>query len=295
MRRIGTIPIEGQARQFADYLVAQGIACKLEPSDSAWAVWVRDEERLEQGRRELAEFLAEPTAQRYADAASQADRVRREEAARAKQFRKNYVEVREDWFGPRLRRAPLTFALIIASVVAALATNFGYKMEPVARYLLISNYQVGSPSGHLPEVRQGEVWRLVTPIFLHMSEWHLFFNMYALYVLGRMVELRRGTWRMALLVLAAAVLPNVAQYLVSGPIFGGMSGVVYALFGFAWLRGRLDPSSGLQIDPANVILFIVWSVLGVSGYVGNIANTAHGVGFAVGAVAAVAPLAWRKR
>jgi hypothetical protein len=57
----------------------------------------------------------------------------------------------------------------------------------------------------------------------------------------------------------------------------------------------LDPSSGLQIDPANVILFIVWFFLGVSGAVGNIANTAHGVGFAVGAVAAVAPLAWRKR
>src|SRR5437763_15879135 len=39
-----------------------------------------------------------------------------------------------------------------------------------------------------PDIMDGEVWRLVTPLFLHASLWHLFFNMLALYFAGTRVE-----------------------------------------------------------------------------------------------------------
>ena len=45
------------------------------------------------------------------------------------------------------------------------------------------------------------------------------------------------------LVLVIAALSNLGQYFVSGPNFCGISGVVYGLFGYIWMKGRFDPAS----------------------------------------------------
>ena len=80
----------------------------------------------------------------------------------------------------------------------------------------------------------------------------ILFNMYMLVQLGALVERRRGTAEFAALVLVSAIASNFAQWALpdlftvpsartgNGP-FGGMSGVLYALFGYAWMRGTLRP------------------------------------------------------
>ena len=65
-------------------------------------------------------------------------------------------------------------------------------------------------------ILHGEVWRLVTPIFMHGSLLHIFFNMWWLGDLGTMIEVRRGTLRLAGLVLIAAVVSNVGQHFYDG-------------------------------------------------------------------------------
>jgi GlpG protein len=85
-----------------------------------------------------------------------------------------------------------------------------------------------------------------------------------------------------MLVLVIAAASNMGQFLMSGPLFGGMSGVVYGLLGYTWIRGKYDPSSGLFVHPQTVTLMIVWFFVCLVGLVGHVANTAHGVGFAVG-------------
>ncbi len=84
------------------------------------------------------------------------------------------------------------------------------------------------------------------------------------------------------LVLGIAATSNIGQYLVSGPTFGGMSGVVFGLLGYIWMQGKFDPASGLELHPQTVMLMIGWFFLGLTGMIGNIANTAHGVGAVVG-------------
>jgi len=140
----------------------------------------------------------------------------------------------------------------------------------------------------LPEVRHGEIWRLFTPIFVHMSVAHILFNMLWLQDLGSMIEGRQGTLQLALLVIISAGLSNFAQYYVSGPFFGGMSGVVYALLGYIWMRGKFDPGSGVFLHPSTVMMMLAWFVLCYSPLltpvVGHVANTAHAVWLLVGVV-----------
>jgi len=64
----------------------------------------------------------------------------------------------------------------------------------------------------LVEVRGGEVWRLVTPIFIHFSIFHILFNCMMAYQLGGAIEMNRGSTRLALLVLLTAVPSNLAQF-----------------------------------------------------------------------------------
>jgi GlpG protein len=129
-----------------------------------------------------------------------------------------------------------------------------------------------------------------------MSAWHLLFNMIWLFDLGGQIERRYGSLRLLFLVVVIAVLSNLAQYYLGkltfdngrlfvpqeSPAFGGMSGVVFGLFGYVWMKSRLDPESGLFLHPNNVILMLVWFVVCCTGLVGPIANAAHFVGLLVG-------------
>jgi GlpG protein len=111
--------------------------------------------------------------------------------------------------------------------------------------------------------------------------------------LGMAVELRRGRLRYALIVLTIAAISNTAQYLYDGPSFGGMSGVVFGLFGYIWMRSRYDPLSGLYMPPNMVFFVMAYFFLCLMNVFGSIANMAHGAGLATGAVLGYAPIAWR--
>jgi GlpG protein len=138
---------------------------------------------------------------------------------------------------------------------------------------------------------------LVTPIFLHLNPLHLMFNMLMLVQLGGSVEVARGKWRYLLIVLVTAVVSNVAEYFVSfsfhdspmldfqrSPSFGGMSGVLYGLFGYAWMKSRLAPEAGLHMPRETVMLLMGWLVLCMTGGIGSVANVAHLAGLVAGVV-----------
>ncbi|MEE3220887.1 MAG: rhomboid family intramembrane serine protease, partial [Planctomycetota bacterium] len=63
--------------------------------------------------------------------------------------------------------------------------------------------------------------------------------------------------------------------------FLGMSGVIYGLFGYAWTRGKYDPSSGLRLNPQVVFILVLWLVICLFGFM-PIANVAHVTGLLSG-------------
>ena len=150
--------------------------------------------------------------------------------------------------------------------------------------LFITEYDIiGNWDRSLPEIRGGEIWRLFTPMFIHFGPIHLICNMLWLRDLGSMVEGRQSSLHLAILTLVIAACSNVAQFYIGGaPNFGGMSGVVYGLLGYVWMRGKFDPGSGLFLHPSTVIMMIIWFFACYTGLLGPIANTAHAVGLVMG-------------
>ncbi|HEV8293260.1 MAG TPA: rhomboid family intramembrane serine protease, partial [Tepidisphaeraceae bacterium] len=100
--------------------------------------------------------------------------------------------------------------------------------------------------------------------------------------LGFMIEQQKGAWWLAILVLVTGIPSNLAQYVMAGPWFGGMSGVVYGLFGYVWMKGKFSPHEGIALHPHTVFYMIAWFVVCFTGLVGAIANTAHAVGLIIG-------------
>src|SRR5690606_25800074 len=124
-------------------------------------------------------------------------------------------------------------------------------------------------------------WRLLTPAFLHFGFFHLLFNSLWMWDLGRRLELGLGWKHYLLFVLCSAVTANLTQYMWGGSaLFGGMSGVVYALVGFIWLRQRFDASPVFAVPKSIIAFMLVWLVLCMTGVVdyfiaGSVANAAH--------------------
>jgi len=77
----------------------------------------------------------------------------------------------------------------------------------------------------------GQVWRLVTPMFLHGSLLHIGFNMYALVVIGAGLERRFGHWRFLLLYVLGSFGGNVFSFLLSPNPSLGASTSIFGLLG----------------------------------------------------------------
>ncbi len=105
----------------------------------------------------------------------------------------------------------------------------------------------------VPAIARGELWRLVTPIFLHFDLLHLIFNGLWLFQLGPLVEQAYGRSRFVVLCLVSGVAGFAAsvayrwESLRHVPVpGGGASGVVFALIGVSLTAGYLKKSRGTR-------------------------------------------------
>ena len=77
----------------------------------------------------------------------------------------------------------------------------------------------------------GELWRLITPMFLHGSILHIGFNMYALYIIGPGLERHYGRGRFLVLYFLAGFAGNVVSFLFSDAPSLGSSTAIFGLIG----------------------------------------------------------------
>ena len=184
----------------------------------------------------------------------------------------------------------LTCFLIGVSVVLGIASGFGADFEVVRLFTIADVLERGDSyftDGLAGTINASEFWRLITPIFLHFSLPHIIFNLLWVWVVGRRMEMQQGTLALFILVVVSGLVSNLAQLWVSGPLFGGMSGVVFALLGYAWLWDKTQNPPIFSLPPALMGFMLIWLVLGYTGILetlgfGSIANTAHLAGLIAG-------------
>src|SRR5262249_19576251 len=146
-------------------------------------------------------FLAMPDDARFDVPKGQQPRAtRRFLQHRPPEDRTQYIDVRTEIFQRRgLSPIPVTYLFIGVSVAVTLLAHVP-ALTPVISKLYFSAY-FGKA---FPEIRAGEVWRLVTPIFLHGGLLHLLFNMLWLYQLGGQIETQESSRYIAVMVLVFA-------------------------------------------------------------------------------------------
>lgn len=238
------------AQALVDYLATLGISCELTQSELGVSVWLADEQRLAQAQQEVKRFLAEPNHPRYMEASWQSGRA---------DARIDYSKGMTDPVTDFLHQAgPLTLVVIIACLAI-------YALDAIG--LPIFDELAFHPT--LAQFTDWQAWRYVTPAFIHFSVLHLVFNLLWWWYLGGQIEQRLGSGKLFILLLVGAALPNIAEFFVSGPRFGGLSGVVYALLGYSWMRARLQPACGLTMPPALMGFMLIWLVLGFFDMLGT--------------------------
>jgi GlpG protein len=333
MRLLGTLSDSRQARTLGDYLLTQNIPTRLMEENGAWDVWVQNEDQVEAAKALWSVFQRNPADPRFDEAAPTASAIKKKERQANLQWQRNFRTAGQLWGRPALQQVPLTATLIGICIVVFLLTGFGDPANPSLRFFTFTDRHLVDPIlpargrmdvrwleavheiddvyayGGIDGIKHGELWRLVTPIFIHFGVLHLLFNMYLFFGLGGLVEFRRGWPWMLIFVLSAGVISNTAQYFFpsafdlqawlkrapDGPsgLFGGMSGVLYALFGYLWMKTRFDPEPGLLLPKDLIWIRLVWLVICIVGIIPHVANTAHVVGLICGIVAGATPKLWR--
>ena len=133
-----------------------------------------------------------------------------------------------------------------------------------------------------------QLWRWFTPALLHFSVTHLVFNLLWWLLLASALERRFGSISLLNFTVVTAVISNAAQYFLVGTNFGGLSGVVYALFGFCWLNQKRDPQPRPLISDPLAIFMVVWLLLGFADVLWvSMANWAHLAGLLAGLLMAL--------
>jgi len=166
-----------------------------------------------------------------------------------------------------------------------------------AAQLLTRNPSLGldpitSTLGYYPPATLDSPWTLITSAFVHSptSFWHILFNMYALVVVGPVIEYSIGRWRFLLLYLLSALGGSVAVLLLApGTFVIGASGAIFGLFAAYFVIQR-----GLGQNPMQIVVVVVLNL--VIGFITpGVSWQAHVGGLVIGGLVGLILVRTRRR
>ena len=160
-------------------------------------------------------------------------------------------------------------AVCIAMFLVTLILGHG-KVSSYVVYILGSNYG--------PAVRGGEFYRLITSAFLHGSFIHLFFNMYALAIIGSQIETFLGRKKFIIIYFVSAlsgslmsiIFGDVQSIGASGAIFGILGALVYFCYYYRLYFGSILKSRIFPVLMINLALGFMVPGIDVSAHIGGL-------------------------
>jgi membrane associated rhomboid family serine protease len=182
-------------------------------------------------------------------------------------------------------RAPATFVLIglnVAAYLVEIAGGGGGLNGPSAT--VINDFALRGVS-----VADGEWYRLVTGGFLHADLLHIAFNMFLLFVLGRLLEPALGTPRFVAIYFASLLAGSFGALLLSDP-FALTLGASGAVFGLAGATVVIARGRGMDAIAAEIGFLIVFNLV-ITFSSSNISVGGHLGGLVGGAICALVVVA----
>jgi rhomboid protease GluP len=185
------------------------------------------------------------------------------------------------------RRPTFTYVFFAINIVVfvLMALAGGSSNEPTLMAFGVKSNQA---------IAEGQWWRFVTPIFIHIGLLHLFFNSYALWIVGPQVEKLYGSARFVILYVLTGVAGVYGSYSYHpDTISAGASGAIFGLFGVLLVFGirhryEIPPFFKRSVGTGVLPVIIINLIIGFS--IPAIDNSAHISGLLAGAVlAAVLP------
>ncbi|MFZ3391059.1 rhomboid family intramembrane serine protease GlpG [Buttiauxella gaviniae] len=254
------------AQAFVDYMATQGIILTIQRHEQS-DIWLANDSQESRVRAELEQFLANPGDSRYLAASWNTGHTGSGLQYQRYPFLATITQ----------KAGPFTMVIMAACVLV-------YLMMQVMgdRAVMVWLAWPYKDSLHY------ELWRYFSHALMHFSIMHIAFNLLWWWYLGGPVEKRLGSGKLITLTLISALFSGFVQAKFGGPLFGGLSGVVYALMGYVWLRGERDPDSGIYMQRGLLAFAVLWIVIGFFDVLGmSIANAAHITGLVVGLVMAL--------
>lgn len=279
----GLIKDRAQALTFADYLNSKGIKAVAKPGfGSSYAIYVRNESDVSKVKIELLHFMNSPFAKAYNQASWEKGRSVKREKVQG-QGALGFMMGNYAW-------KPFTLTSIIEVICIVLyllmfIPGMDRSIIGSLAWLTLSQITEG-----------GQVWRIITPMFLHFGIMHIAFNLVMFEAFARNIERYLGTLKLFGLVLAMAVFSNTIQLMFASEfsVYGGMSGVVYGVIGYMGiLSRRQDIPEGLRIPNGLLLVSVIF--IGFGFFLSGIANLCHVGGLAVGVLAGLIDLKGKLR
>lgn len=148
----------------------------------------------------------------------------------------------------------LTVIVCLISIALFVGINLEGKLD---------NWEVykkwGSPSS--TDIFNGSYWGLISSNFLHTEIWHIGFNLYWLWFLGKKIEFESSKSFYALLIISSGLVSSTAQLSFSDDTGIGLSGICYSFFGFIYFKSKTTETYKNYIDKRTINLFVCWLVL----------------------------------
>lgn len=190
----------------------------------------------------------------------------------------------------RIKRSPVTFALALINVVVfAWVEHVGSSLDvgTLLRFGAVERTHVLS----------GEVWRVVTPMFLHIGIVHLAWNTYASFGFCTVVESVLGRMRFLAVYLVSGIGGAALSALVWSKVGAGASGAMFGIVGATFaLRYRVLGSAALLAKDRYVrsmlSQIVMWTILGVVAL--SVDHAAHFGGLVFGVLGGLAATSRRR-
>lgn len=123
-------------------------------------------------------------------------------------------------------------------------------------------------------ILEGEWWRFVTPMFLHIGLTHLLFNTFALWSVGAAVERIYGSGRFLLIYLVSGIFGSIASFVFNTAIAAGASGAIFGCLGALLYLAISNRKLFFRTMGTNIIVIILIN-LGIGFTVSGIDNAGH--------------------